>query len=76
MEEAIKIEGSKLMKDLLDTTSIEQFINDERVKKRIWLLRKYPNTIQHDTINHIMNVATDDEINQMVLERTMELAND
>jgi hypothetical protein len=55
---------------------IENYINDEMVKKRIWLLRKLPMTITQEDINYYMNKATDEKINQAVIERTMELAND
>jgi hypothetical protein len=60
----------------METSMIENYINDEMVKKRIWLLRKLPMTITQEDINYYMNKATDEKINQAVIERTMELAND
>jgi hypothetical protein len=76
VEEHARIQGSILFKDLMETSMIENYINDEMVKKRIWLLRKLPMTITHEDINYYMNKATDEKINQAVIERTMELAND
>lgn len=54
---------------------IGNYIENEMYKKRVWLLRKLPTTIRHEDINFYMNEATDKEINQAVIERTMELAN-
>jgi hypothetical protein len=76
MQEHAVIEGSNLFKELMETSMIENYIDDEIVKKRIWLLRKLPNTITHEDISFYMNKATDERINELVAERTMELAND
>jgi hypothetical protein len=74
MQEHAVIEGSNLFKELIETSIIENYINDEMVKKRIWLLRKLPMTITHEDIDYYMNKATDERINELVVERTMELS--
>ena len=76
MQEHAVIEGSNLFKELMETSMIEKYIDDEMIKKRIWLLRKLPNTITHEDINYYMNRATNEKINELVIERTMELAHD
>ena len=65
VEEHARIQGSILFKNLMETSMIENYINDEMVKKRIWLLRKLPMTITHEDINYYMNEATDEKINQL-----------
>ena len=74
LQEHAVIEGSNLFKELMETSRIENYINDEMVKKRIWLLRKLPMTITHEDINYYMNKATNEKINELVVERTMELS--
>ena len=74
MQEHAVIEGSNLFKELIETSIIENYINDEMVKKRIWLLRKLPMTITHEDIDYYMNKATNERINELVVERTMELS--
>lgn len=74
MQEHAIIEGSNLFKELIETSIIENYINDEMVKKRIWLLRKLPMTITHEDIDYYMNKATNERINELVVERTMELS--
>ena len=76
IEERVMQASSSMLKHLINIASIEDYISDEKLKKRIWLLRNFNMTIRPENIDHIMKDATDDEINQMVLERTMELAND
>lgn len=76
IEEKIMQASSSMLKNLIAMASIEDYISDEKIKKRIWLIRKNPMTIRQDTINYIMKDATDDEIDQLVISRTMELAND
>jgi len=76
IEEHSRIQGSILFKELLETAMIENYIDDEMIKKRIWLLRKLPMTITHEDINFYMNKATDERINELVVERTMELSNE
>jgi len=73
-EEAVMQQGSELFKKLMEVSMIENYIDDEMYKKRVWLLRKLPMTITHEDINFYMNKATDEEINQAVVKRTMELA--
>ena len=75
-DEAIMQRGSELFKQLMEVSTIENYIDDEMYKKRIWLLRKLPMTITHEDISFYMNQATDEEINQAVVKRTMELADD
>ena len=75
IEEKIMQASSGMLKHLINIASIEDYISDEKLKKRIWLLRNFNMTIRPENIDHIMKDATDDEINQMVVERTMELAN-
>jgi hypothetical protein len=74
-EEAIMQRGSELFKELMEVSMIENYIDDEMYKKRVWLLRKLSTTITHEDIDFYMNKATDEEINQEVIKRTMELAN-
>jgi hypothetical protein len=76
LNEHAVIEGSALFKELMETAMIENYIDDEMIKKRIWLLRKLHMTITHEDINFYMNKATDERINELVAERTMELANE
>ena len=74
MQEHAVVEGSNLFKELMETSMIENYIDDEMVKKRIWLLRKLPMTITNEDISFYMNKATDERINELVVERTMELS--
>jgi hypothetical protein len=74
VEEHARIQGSILFKELMETSMIENYIDDEMVKKRIWLLRKLPMTITHEDIDYYMNKATNERINELVVERTMELS--
>jgi hypothetical protein len=74
LQEHAVIEGSNLFKELMETSMIENYIDDEMVKKRIWLLRKLPMTITHEDIDYYMNKATNERINELVVERTMELS--
>ena len=74
-EEAIMQQGSELFKELMEVSMIENYIDDEMYKKRVWLLRKLSTTITHEDIDFYMNKATNEEINQAVIKRTMELAN-
>ena len=73
-QEEIMQEGSELFKELMEVFMIGNYIENEMYKKRVWLLRKLPTTIRHEDINFYMNKATDKQINQAVIERTMELA--
>lgn len=73
-QEEIMQEGSELFKELMEVFMIGNYIENEMYKKRVWLLRKLPTTIRHEDIRFYMNEATDEEINQAVIERTMELA--
>jgi len=76
LDEHAVIQGSIVFKELLEVAMIENYIDDEMIKKRIWLLRKLPMTITHGDISFYMNKATDEEINKLVVERTMELSNE
>jgi hypothetical protein len=76
IEEHSRIQGSILFKELMEVSMIENYIDDEMIKKRIWLLRKLPMTITHEDISYYMNKATDERINELVVERTMELSNE
>ena len=74
IEEKIKQASSAMFKQLMEMAMIEQFIDDEIMKKRIWCLRKQPYTITHYDIDHYMNKATVEEIDARVIELTIELA--
>ena len=74
IEEKIKQASSIMFKKLMEMAMIEDFIDDELMKKRIWCLRKQPYTITHYDIDHYMNKATVEEIDARVIELTMQLA--
>jgi hypothetical protein len=74
IEEKIKQASSAMFKQLMEMAMIEEFIDDEIMKKRIWCLRKQPYTITHYDIDHYMNKATVEEIDARVIELTIELA--
>ena len=76
IDEKIKQASSGMFKKLMEMAMIEDFIDDELMKKRIWCLRKQKHTITHIDIDHYMNKATPEEIEDRILELTMELAND
>jgi len=75
IEEKIRQASSGMFKKLMDMASIEDYVDDELIKKRIWCLRKQKSTITHEDIDFYMNKATSDEVNARVVELTMELAN-
>jgi hypothetical protein len=74
IEEKIKQASSAMFKQLMEMAMIEDFIDDELMKKRIWCLRKQPYTITHYDIDHYMNKATVEEIDARVIELTIQLA--
>jgi len=74
IEEKIKQASSAMFKQLMEMAMIEEFIDDEIMKKRIWCLRKQPYTITHYDIDHYMNKATVEEIDARVIELTIQLA--
>lgn len=74
IEEKIKQASSAMFKKLMEMAMIEEFIDDELMKKRIWCLRKQKSTVTHEDIDFYMNKATSDEVNARVVELTMELA--
>jgi len=76
IEEKIRQASSGMFKKLMEMAMIENFIDDELMKKRIWCLRKQKHTITHYDIDHYMNKAKPEEIEDRILELTMELAND
>jgi len=74
LQEHAEIQGSNLFKDLMEVAMLDKYIDDEMYKKRVWLLRKLPMTITYEDISFYMNKATDERINELVVERTMELS--
>ena len=74
IEEKIKQASSAMFKQLMEMAMIEQFIDDEIMKKRICCWRKQPYTITHYDIELYMNKATVEEIDARVIELTIELA--
>jgi len=74
IEEKIMQASSGMFKKLMEMASIEDYVDDELIKKRIWCLRKQKSTVTHEDIDFYMNKATSDEVNARVVELTMELA--
>lgn len=74
IEEKIKQASGAMFKKLMSMASIEDYVDDELVKKRIWCLRKQKSFVTHEDIDFYMNKATSDEVNARVVELTMELA--
>ena len=74
IEEKIMQASSAMFKKLMEMAMIEDYVENENTKKRIWCLRKQKFTITHEDIDFIMNKATDEEIDARVAELTMQLA--
>jgi hypothetical protein len=74
IEEKIKQASSAMFKQLMEMAMIEEFIDDELMKKRIWCLRKQKSTVTHEDIDFYMNKATVEEIDARVIELTIQLA--